>query len=217
MLYAFISYLGRLNEPLIELTTQQSMLQQAVVAGERVFELMDRSQQSYGADDRPLAGGRIDITDLSFAYRADKKVLQHISLAVPSRGFVALVGHTGSGKSTFASLLMGYYPVTRGGNPPRRTPALQPVAAARCSQRRGDGAAGSGGAGRYGAGQRDAGAQHRGRRRVAGAGNGAAGRAGARVQRRGFTPGWASRATTSPSGKNSCWRWRGSWWRRRRS
>ncbi|MGP2763376.1 multidrug efflux ABC transporter permease/ATP-binding subunit SmdB [Serratia marcescens] len=114
VLYAFINYLGRLNEPLIELTSQQSILQQAVVAGERIFELMDRSQQSYGDDDRPLAGGRIDITDLSFAYRADKKVLQHISLAVPSRGFVALVGHTGSGKSTLANLLMGYYPVSEG-------------------------------------------------------------------------------------------------------
>ncbi|HFZ1791342.1 TPA: multidrug efflux ABC transporter permease/ATP-binding subunit SmdB [Serratia marcescens] len=114
VLYAFINYLGRLNEPLIELTSQQSILQQAVVAGERIFELMDRSQQSYGADDRPLTGGRIDITDLSFAYRADKKVLQHISLAVPSRGFMALVGHTGSGKSTLANLLMGYYPVSEG-------------------------------------------------------------------------------------------------------
>ncbi|MBM1298904.1 multidrug efflux ABC transporter permease/ATP-binding subunit SmdB [Serratia nematodiphila] len=114
VLYAFINYLGRLNEPLIELTSQQSILQQAVVAGERIFELMDRSQQSYGADDSPLAGGRIDITDLSFAYRADKKVLQHISLSVPSRGFVALVGHTGSGKSTLANLLMGYYPVSEG-------------------------------------------------------------------------------------------------------
>ncbi|MDV2100682.1 multidrug efflux ABC transporter permease/ATP-binding subunit SmdB [Serratia marcescens] len=114
VLYAFINYLGRLNEPLIELTSQQSILQQAVVAGERIFELMDRSQQSYGADDSPLAGGCIDITDLSFAYRADKKVLQHISLSVPSRGFVALVGHTGSGKSTLANLLMGYYPVSEG-------------------------------------------------------------------------------------------------------
>lgn len=46
MLYAFISYLGRLNEPLIALTTQHSMLQQAVVAGERIFELMDAVQQS---------------------------------------------------------------------------------------------------------------------------------------------------------------------------
>ncbi|HBL7015000.1 TPA: multidrug efflux ABC transporter permease/ATP-binding subunit SmdB [Serratia marcescens] len=114
VLYAFINYLGRLNEPLIELTSQQSILQQAVVAGERIFELMDRSQQSYGTDDSPLVGGRIDITDLSFAYRADKKVLQHISLSVPSRGFVALVGHTGSGKSTLANLLMGYYPVSEG-------------------------------------------------------------------------------------------------------
>ncbi|MFS7243140.1 MULTISPECIES: multidrug efflux ABC transporter permease/ATP-binding subunit SmdB [Serratia] len=114
VLYAFINYLGRLNEPLIELTSQQSILQQAVVAGERIFELMDRKQQSYGADDRPLESGRIDIDDLSFAYRDDKKVLQHISLSVPSRGFVALVGHTGSGKSTLANLLMGYYPVDQG-------------------------------------------------------------------------------------------------------
>lgn len=110
VLYAFISYLGRLNEPLIELTTQQSMLQQAVVAGERVFELMDRPRQTYGNDDRPLQSGAIAFDNVSFAYRDDQLVLKDINLDVPSRGFVALVGHTGSGKSTPASLLMGYYP-----------------------------------------------------------------------------------------------------------
>ena len=114
VLYAFISYLGRLNEPLIELTTQQSMLQQAVVAGERVFELMDRPRQAYGHDERPLQSGAIAFDNVSFAYRDDRLVLQDITLDVPSRGFVALVGHTGSGKSTLASLLMGYYPVTQG-------------------------------------------------------------------------------------------------------
>lgn len=114
VLYAFISYLGRLNEPLIELTTQQSMLQQAVVAGERVFELMDCPRQTYGYDDEPLKSGAIDINDVSFAYRDDRLVLQDISLHVPPRSFVALVGHTGSGKSTLASLLMGYYPLTKG-------------------------------------------------------------------------------------------------------
>ena len=114
VLYAFISYLGRLNEPLIELTTQQSMLQQAVVAGERVFELMDRPRQAYGNDERPLQSGAITFDNVSFAYREDRLVLQDITLDVPSRGFVALVGHTGSGKSTLASLLMGYYPVTQG-------------------------------------------------------------------------------------------------------
>ena len=114
VLYAFISYLGRLNEPLIELTTQQSMLQQAVVAGERVFELMDRPRQAYGHDERPLQSGAIAFDNVSFAYREDRLVLQDITLDVPSRGFVALVGYTGSGKSTLASLLMGYYPVTQG-------------------------------------------------------------------------------------------------------
>ncbi len=114
VLYAFISYLGRLNEPLIELTTQQSMLQQAVVAGERVFELMDRPRQAYGNDNRDLQSGTIEFDKVSFAYREDRLVLQDIDLNVPSRSFVALVGHTGSGKSTLASLLMGYYPLTEG-------------------------------------------------------------------------------------------------------
>lgn len=114
VLYAFISYLGRLNEPLIELTTQQSMLQQAVVAGERVFELMDRPRQAYGDDDHDLQSGTIEFDHVSFAYRDDRLVLQDIDLKVPSRSFVALVGHTGSGKSTLASLLMGYYPLTEG-------------------------------------------------------------------------------------------------------
>ncbi|RWR00683.1 multidrug ABC transporter ATP-binding protein [[Pantoea] beijingensis] len=114
VLYAFINYLGRLNEPLIELTTQQSILQQAVVAGERIFELMDAPRQLYGDDDRPLQSGRIDIDNLSFAYRDNRYVISDITLNVPSRNFIALVGHTGSGKSTLANLLMGYYPLKQG-------------------------------------------------------------------------------------------------------
>ena len=114
VLYAFISYLGRLNEPLIELTTQQAMLQQAVVAGERIFELMDAPRQNYGTDSQLLTEGRISVRNLSFAYQADKLVLQDINLEVAPRDFIALVGHTGSGKSTLASLLMGYYPLNSG-------------------------------------------------------------------------------------------------------
>lgn len=114
VLYAFINYLGRLNEPLIELTSQQSILQQAVVAGERIFDLMDRTQQQYGSDDKRLTSGEIEVKYVSFAYLPEKWVLENISLHVPSRGFVALVGHTGSGKSTLANLLMGYYPLNKG-------------------------------------------------------------------------------------------------------
>ncbi|RIB40983.1 ATP-binding cassette domain-containing protein, partial [Escherichia coli] len=78
------------------------------------FELMDGPRQQYGNDDRPLQSSTIDVDNVSFAYRDDNLVLKNINLSVPSRNFVALVGHTGSGKSTLASLLMGYYPLTEG-------------------------------------------------------------------------------------------------------
>lgn len=114
VLYAFINYLARLNEPLIALASQQSILQQSVVAGERIFDLIDSLQQHYGEDQQPLNSGTITLEKVSFAYRDNSVVLQNISLQVPHCGFVALVGHTGSGKSTLANLLMGYYPITAG-------------------------------------------------------------------------------------------------------
>lgn len=114
VLYAFINYLGRLNEPLIKLTSQQSVLQQAVVAGERIFELIDSPRQYYGHDQLPLLSGRVDIQKLSFAYRDDKYVLNDIDMQIEDNQFVALVGHTGSGKSTITNLLMGYYPWQEG-------------------------------------------------------------------------------------------------------
>lgn len=114
ILYAFISYLGRLNEPLIELTSQQSIMQQAVIAGERIFELMDDKPQQYGNDIQPLASGHIQIDNVTFAYKQGYPVLRDVSVEILARGFVALVGHTGSGKSTLASLLMGYYPMAEG-------------------------------------------------------------------------------------------------------
>ncbi|QIG07107.1 SmdB family multidrug efflux ABC transporter permease/ATP-binding protein [Proteus sp. ZN5] len=114
VIYAFISYLGRLNEPLITLTSQQSILQQAVVSGERVFELMDAPLQHYGSSSHTITQGNIDVNSLWFAYRDEQWVLKDINLTIPARHFVAFVGHTGSGKSTLASLLMGNYPWQKG-------------------------------------------------------------------------------------------------------
>ncbi|WP_311755351.1 SmdB family multidrug efflux ABC transporter permease/ATP-binding protein [Proteus terrae] len=114
VIYAFISYLGRLNEPLITLTSQQSILQQAVVSGERVFELMDAPLQHYGSSSHIITQGHIDVNSLWFAYRDEQWVLKDINLTIPARHFVAFVGHTGSGKSTLASLLMGNYPWQKG-------------------------------------------------------------------------------------------------------
>ncbi|CZF83904.1 ABC transporter transmembrane domain-containing protein [Grimontia marina] len=114
VLYAFISYLGRVTEPLIELMQRLSLLQQAIMAGERLFELMDAKQHVYGDDDRAIQSGTIDIEGLNFSYDGKTQVLTDVNVSVKEGGFLALVGHTGSGKSTLASLLMGFYPVQKG-------------------------------------------------------------------------------------------------------
>ncbi|WP_407832979.1 ABC transporter transmembrane domain-containing protein [Vibrio rotiferianus] len=114
VLYAFISYLGRVTEPLIEMTQQLALLQQALVSSERVFELMDAQEQSYGVDHKPLQTGAIELSNLTFSYDGKQDVLKDISLQAAHQDFIALVGHTGSGKSTLASLLMGFYPTNSG-------------------------------------------------------------------------------------------------------
>ncbi|WP_045405632.1 ABC transporter transmembrane domain-containing protein [Vibrio jasicida] len=114
VLYAFISYLARVTEPLIEMTQQLALLQQALVSSERVFELIDAKEQTYGDDHRPLRTGSIELNHLTFSYDGKQDVLKDISLTANHQDFIALVGHTGSGKSTLASLLMGFYPAEIG-------------------------------------------------------------------------------------------------------
>lgn len=114
VLYAFINYLNRLNEPLIELTSQQSILQQSVVAGERIFEIIDSPSQKYGKDNRPIKEGIVELINVNFSYNVNSPILKNISFIAKAKSFIALVGHTGSGKSTLASLIMGYYPVNSG-------------------------------------------------------------------------------------------------------
>lgn len=114
VLYAFISYLARVTEPLIEMTQQLALLQQALVSSERVFELIDARPQTYGDDHKPLKTGSIELSKLTFSYDGKQDVLKDISLKAAHQDFIALVGHTGSGKSTLASLLMGFYPTNVG-------------------------------------------------------------------------------------------------------
>ncbi len=114
VLYAFISYLARVTEPLIEMTQQLALLQQALVSSERVFELIDARPQTYGDDHKPLKTGSIELSNLTFSYDGKQDVLKDISLKAAHQDFIAMVGHTGSGKSTLASLLMGFYPTNVG-------------------------------------------------------------------------------------------------------
>jgi ATP-binding cassette subfamily B multidrug efflux pump len=123
VLYAFISYIARVVEPLIQITMQFSGLQQAVVATARVAALLDEAgaaehAQGRVAVDRPATipanVPAIRVRNLNFAYIEGQTVLHDLTLDIPQGAFFGIVGHTGSGKSTLLSLLLRYYPAREG-------------------------------------------------------------------------------------------------------
>ena len=122
VLYAFISYIARVVEPLIQITMQFSGLQQAVVATARVAALLDEPGAPEHAPGKAQAAVRavasdvpaVRVRDLSFAYVPGQTVLHQLSLDIPQGAFVGIVGHTGSGKSTLLSLMLRYYSTQEG-------------------------------------------------------------------------------------------------------
>ncbi|OZG72143.1 multidrug ABC transporter ATP-binding protein [Hahella sp. CCB-MM4] len=110
VLYAFINYLGRFVEPLIELTQRLNIMQQSLVAGQRVFELLDAPLEQYSGTAR-IEHGRIEARHLSFSYDDETTVLDNISFSIEPGKMLGIVGRTGSGKSTLTQLLLRFYPV----------------------------------------------------------------------------------------------------------
>lgn len=114
VLYAFISYIGRVIDPLIQITLQFSQLQQAIIATARVTTLLDEKTASVNQSNRHLSQGSIAIRNLHFGYNTEQDVLHGLNLTIPAGGFYGIVGHTGSGKSTLLALLLRFYPDFRG-------------------------------------------------------------------------------------------------------
>lgn len=109
VLYAFVSYISRVVEPLIQITTQFSQLQQAVVAAARVNTLLDEAEAPQLASQAQVNQGAISVRGLDFAYLPGRPVLHGVNLEIAAGSFVGIVGHTGSGKSTLLSLLLRFY------------------------------------------------------------------------------------------------------------
>lgn len=110
VLYAYLNYLGRFTEPLVEITQRFSLYQQAIVAGNRVYELLQEpASLNAQGECHEIQHGQLTITDLNFSYQSDKLVLQNINIAIAGGQFFAIVGHTGSGKSTLLNLLLNFY------------------------------------------------------------------------------------------------------------
>ncbi|QKG83889.1 ATP-binding cassette domain-containing protein [Kroppenstedtia pulmonis] len=117
VLYAFINYLERMFEPFNQMMQQLTFMQQSVVSAGRVFELLDEKEGApaqEGTENPQIKEGRIVFDQVTFSYDGRKSVLKDISFTVEPGQTVALVGHTGSGKTSIINLLMRFYPLKQG-------------------------------------------------------------------------------------------------------
>ncbi|TKC18759.1 ABC transporter ATP-binding protein [Robertmurraya kyonggiensis] len=116
VLYAFINYLDRFFEPVNNFMQRLSLYQQAIVAATRVFTLLDEEELApeQKGDASQIQDGEIEFRNVSFSYDGKRDVLKNISFTARPGETVALVGHTGSGKSSIINLMMRFYEFNRG-------------------------------------------------------------------------------------------------------
>lgn len=114
VLYAFVSYIARVVDPLIQITMQFSQLQQSVIAAARVNVLLQEARAPQPTGDVRITDGAVAIRGLQFGYAASQPVLHDLNLDIPAGTFYGIVGHTGSGKSTLLSLLLRFYTAQQG-------------------------------------------------------------------------------------------------------
>jgi ATP-binding cassette subfamily B protein len=116
-LVGFIQYSGFLFQPIRDISDKYNVLQGAVVASHRIFKALD-IPIAITSPPNPLkrgrAEGRIEFENVWFAYNEGEWVLKDVSFVVQPGQSVALVGHTGSGKTTITNLLMRFYDVQKG-------------------------------------------------------------------------------------------------------
>jgi ABC-type multidrug transport system fused ATPase/permease subunit len=114
---AFNLYLGMLIMPLRSLGMWIGQAQRATASGERIFQVMDEPEEIADRPDAvelPEGGGHLRFEGVGFEYMAGRPVLQDIDLELAPGKTVALIGHTGSGKTTLTSLVPRFYDVTSG-------------------------------------------------------------------------------------------------------
>ncbi|WP_239615651.1 ABC transporter ATP-binding protein [Cohnella mopanensis] len=108
--YAFIDYLGRVFNPIIGIFDQLTNAQRAFVSADKVFAIMDMEGKDVeDADQATRPEGAVKFENVTFAYNGEDNVLKGITFEASKGETVALVGHTGSGKSSIINLLLGFY------------------------------------------------------------------------------------------------------------
>ncbi len=116
-LVAFTSYMGQLAGPVRMLGRMVPFIAQAIASGERIFEILDVESEVKEAPDAislPAVKGHVRFDNVSFSYFGRRKVLQNIELEAKPGQIIALLGTTGSGKSTVTNLIPRFYDASEG-------------------------------------------------------------------------------------------------------
>ncbi len=113
-LVAFTSYVRMFFQPLSDLSERYNIFQAAMAAAERILGLLDRPREETGTKVLAALRGEIEFRDVWFAYNDEEWVLKGISFRVRPGERIAIVGPTGSGKTTIVNLLLGLYRPQRG-------------------------------------------------------------------------------------------------------
>lgn len=115
-LQAFTQYVWQVNQPMQMLSQLTGLLQAAAAAINRVFEVIDETDEEQGFSDTidPNFEGAVDFNDVSFSYAPDKPLIQNFNVNVKPGETIAIVGPTGAGKTTLINLLMRFYDVDNG-------------------------------------------------------------------------------------------------------
>ncbi len=117
LLVAFATYIGFFWEPINRLGQMYSQMLIAMASSERIFEFIDEEPnvpEALNAKELPNVRGDIELKQVEFEYEPGRKALKGIDLSVKAGQSIALVGHTGSGKSTIINLLCRFYDSTSG-------------------------------------------------------------------------------------------------------
>ncbi|MGD9796057.1 MAG: ABC transporter ATP-binding protein, partial [Acidimicrobiia bacterium] len=119
---AFIQYSRQFSMPLTQLASMANVLQSGIASAERVFELLDAPEEIPEVDRDHVSGsngkvevrGRVEFDNVNFSYRADRPLIEGLSLIAEPGRTIAIVGPTGAGKTTLVNLLMRFYEIDGG-------------------------------------------------------------------------------------------------------